>query len=38
MPSGSSYGQQVMLRADNLTADISSSGSLLNYLNQGAVA
>lgn len=35
MPSGSTYGQQVMLRADNLTADIANSGSLLNYLNQG---
>lgn len=38
MPSGSTYGQQVMLRAENITADITNSGSLLNYLNQGAVA
>ena len=32
MPAGSTYGQQVVIRANNINNDMSSSGSLLAYL------
>ena len=38
MPSNSTYGQQVMLRSNNIAQTIVQSGSLLSYLNNNGMA